>query len=140
MSEGDKAPGRFHLTELDESVRDFQEMYPGWQFWYVLNSVSRTVTWCARPWPLINTDALSLAGDIAAAHAEAAEKWPALASLPDYETRTRQPGKAGQEQLWVTPSSISRRATGYLSRSPQRQMAAETACSSRSPAGLRLPT
>ncbi len=43
------------LTELDESMHELRRDNPGWQIWYVPHT-DRTVTWCARPQPLINTD------------------------------------------------------------------------------------
>lgn len=45
-----------YLTELDERKRELEHCNPGWQIWYVPHSVNRTVTWCARPRPLLNTD------------------------------------------------------------------------------------
>jgi hypothetical protein len=43
------------LTELDERRHELEYGNPGWQIWYVPKS-DRTVTWCARPQPLINAD------------------------------------------------------------------------------------
>ena len=43
------------LTELDERKCELERDNPGWQIWYVPRT-DRTVTWCARPHPLINTD------------------------------------------------------------------------------------
>ena len=44
------------LTELDELKRELEERHPGWQVWFVPHSLNRTVTWCARPNPLLNED------------------------------------------------------------------------------------
>jgi hypothetical protein len=41
------------LTELDERKHELERGNPGWQIWYVPHT-NRTVTWCARPWPLLN--------------------------------------------------------------------------------------
>jgi hypothetical protein len=43
------------LTELDEHKRELEHDNPDWQIWYV-PKMDRTVTWCARPHPLINAD------------------------------------------------------------------------------------
>ena len=45
-----------YLTVLDERKRELEQDNPGWQIWYVPRSVDGSVTWCARPWPLLNTD------------------------------------------------------------------------------------
>jgi hypothetical protein len=42
------------LDELDRIKADLQDRFPGWQIWYVPHSVDRSVTWCARPHPLLN--------------------------------------------------------------------------------------
>jgi hypothetical protein len=44
-----------YLTELDEQKHELERHNPGWQIWYVPHT-DRTVTWCARPQPLINAD------------------------------------------------------------------------------------
>jgi len=44
-----------YLTELDERKHKLEHENPGWQVWYVPH-IDRTVTWCARPRPLLNTD------------------------------------------------------------------------------------
>jgi hypothetical protein len=44
-----------YLTELDERKRELEHDNPGWQIWHV-PCMNRTVTWCARLWPLLNTD------------------------------------------------------------------------------------
>ncbi len=44
-----------YLTELDERKCELEDENPGWQIWYVPHT-DRTVTWCARPRPLLNTD------------------------------------------------------------------------------------
>jgi hypothetical protein len=44
-----------YLTELDERKRELEDDNPSWQIWYVPHT-DRTVTWCARPRPLLNTD------------------------------------------------------------------------------------
>lgn len=43
------------LGALDLLKRDLEERFPGWQVWYVPH-LDRSVTWCARPWPLLNED------------------------------------------------------------------------------------
>jgi len=43
------------LTELDKRRHELERDNPDWQIWYVPHT-NRTVTWCARPWPLLNTD------------------------------------------------------------------------------------
>jgi hypothetical protein len=43
------------LNALDLIKRQLEERFPGWQVWYVPH-LDRTVTWCARPWPLLNED------------------------------------------------------------------------------------
>jgi hypothetical protein len=43
------------LTELDERMHELMRDNRGWQIWYVPH-MDRTVTWCARPQPLINAD------------------------------------------------------------------------------------
>jgi hypothetical protein len=45
-----------YLTVLDERKCELKRDNPGWQIWYVPHAIDRTVTWCARPWPLLNTD------------------------------------------------------------------------------------
>jgi hypothetical protein len=44
-----------YLGEMDERKRELEERHPGWQIWYVPH-LDRTVTWCGRPWPLLNED------------------------------------------------------------------------------------
>jgi hypothetical protein len=44
-----------YLTELDERKQELELDNQGWQIWYVPHH-DRTVTWCARPRPLLNTD------------------------------------------------------------------------------------
>jgi hypothetical protein len=41
------------LTELDRLKHELEERHPGWQIWFV-PKLDRTVTWCARPHPLLN--------------------------------------------------------------------------------------
>jgi hypothetical protein len=38
---------------LDAIKADLEDRFPGWQVWYVPHN-NRTVTWCARPHPLLN--------------------------------------------------------------------------------------
>jgi len=45
-----------YLNELDAIKRDLEARFPGWQIWYVPHATVRAVTWCARPWPLLNED------------------------------------------------------------------------------------
>jgi hypothetical protein len=40
---------------LDERKHELERDNPGWQIWYVPHT-GRTVTWCARLWPLLNAD------------------------------------------------------------------------------------
>lgn len=77
-------PSVSYLQELDRIKAELEERFPGWQIWFVPNT-DRTVTWCARPWPLLNsTSPEHLVAEIAQAHSESAAEWPALASLDDY--------------------------------------------------------
>jgi len=74
------------LLELDKIRDDLAARFPGWQIWYVPGS-TRTVTWCARPWPLVNSPSPErLAFDIRNAHAGG--DWPALVPPGQYEERT----------------------------------------------------
>ena len=43
------------LNEMDKIRDELAAKFPGWQIWYV-PQLNRTVTWCARPWPLIHAD------------------------------------------------------------------------------------
>lgn len=45
-----------YLQELDTTKADLETRFPGWNIWYVPHSVDKDVTWCARPWPLLNED------------------------------------------------------------------------------------
>jgi len=72
------------LTGLDKIRRELEQQFPGWHIWYVPH-VGKHVTWCAQPWPLINsTSPEHLAADIRNAHEEAAAEWSALAGINDY--------------------------------------------------------
>jgi hypothetical protein len=44
-----------YLQELDVTKADLEARFPGWQIWYVPHT-DRTITWCARPHPLLNED------------------------------------------------------------------------------------
>jgi hypothetical protein len=44
-----------YLDELDNRKHELMNQHPGWQVWYVPHS-DRTITWCARPNPLLNED------------------------------------------------------------------------------------
>ena len=44
-----------YLTMLDERKYELEQDNPNWQIWYVPHT-DRTVTWCARPLPLLNAD------------------------------------------------------------------------------------
>jgi hypothetical protein len=44
-----------YLSTLDEQQRELERRFPGWQVWYVPH-IDRTITWCARPQPLLNED------------------------------------------------------------------------------------
>jgi len=75
---------RHDLTALDRIKAELAEKFPGYQIWYVPNLYG-PVTWCARPWPLLNAHSPEfLVSEIRKAHEEAAAEWPALASLDDY--------------------------------------------------------
>lgn len=75
------------LDELDRIAAELRQRNPGWQIWFV-PKLGKDATWCARPWPLINsTSPEQLEADIAQAHAEAAEIWPALAPHPEATRR-----------------------------------------------------
>jgi hypothetical protein len=64
--------------------RELEERFPGWHIWYV-PCVNGPTTWCAQPWPLINSGSPEhLAAEIRNAPEEAAAGWPALASIEDY--------------------------------------------------------
>lgn len=72
------------LDEQDKIKRDLEQQFPGWHIWFV-PGMNKKVTWCAQPWPLINSGSPEhLAADITSAHTEAAAEWPALAGLDDY--------------------------------------------------------
>lgn len=45
-----------YLTVLDERKRELEQDNAGWQIWHVPHLASRSVTWCARPLPLLNAD------------------------------------------------------------------------------------
>jgi hypothetical protein len=76
-----------YLQELDQIAAELRQRHPGWQVWFVPGI--GTVTWCARPYPLINAQTPEqLEAEIAQAHAEAAEHWPALAPEPRRRLRT----------------------------------------------------
>jgi len=71
-----------YLQEQDRIKEELKRRHPGWAIWYV-PQVGRDSTWCAQPWPRIqSTSPEQLEADIAQAHAEAAENWPALAPEP----------------------------------------------------------
>jgi len=74
------------LHALDRIKVELQEQFPGWHVWYVPHcGTDRHVTWCAQPWPLINSSSPEhLAAEIRSAHEEAAAEWPVLASIEDY--------------------------------------------------------
>lgn len=50
MTEGAKIV----LSELDVELAQLRAENPGWRLWYVPNSASGHVTWCAQPLPLLN--------------------------------------------------------------------------------------
>ncbi|MBV9448967.1 MAG: hypothetical protein JO345_24020 [Streptosporangiaceae bacterium] len=81
---GTEQTERRGLTVYDEMQAELQKKFPGWQIWYV-PKLDKSVAWCARPWPVINSDSPEqLEADIAQAHTEASSEWPALASISDY--------------------------------------------------------
>jgi hypothetical protein len=64
-----------YLNQLDSTKADLQQQFPGWHIWYV-PGMNRTVTWCAQPWPLLNTGSPEhLAAAITEAHEVAAAAW-----------------------------------------------------------------
>jgi hypothetical protein len=76
--------GTPYLIGLDRIKADLERRFPGWHIWYVPH-VGGSVTWCAQPWPLINSGSPEqLAAEIIQAHEESAGEWPALANRPDY--------------------------------------------------------
>ncbi len=73
-----------NLPELDRIKHELEQQFPGWHLWYVPRSKGG-VTWCAQPWPLINSQSPEhLAAEIMQAHTEASADWPALAGIGDY--------------------------------------------------------
>ncbi len=72
------------LHGLDKIKHELEAQFPGWHIWYVPR-LDRSVTWCAQPWPLINSQSPGhLAAEITEAHTAAAADWPALANRADY--------------------------------------------------------
>ncbi len=72
------------LHALDRIKAELQEQFPGWHIWFVPH-MNAPATWCAQPWPLINSSSPEhLAAEIVQAHTEAAADWPALANRTDY--------------------------------------------------------
>lgn len=50
-------PPRKTLSELDAERDNLRECFPGWHIWYVPRTEAggrQTITWCARPHPLLN--------------------------------------------------------------------------------------
>jgi hypothetical protein len=41
---------------FDGRKYELEQDNPGWQIWYVPHTTNSNVTWCARPWPLLNAD------------------------------------------------------------------------------------
>ena len=75
-----------------EQLADLERRYPGWQFWTVPhgNPATTHVTWCARPWPLINADSPEeLAEAVRSAHSRVPDGSPALASARSYTARAK---------------------------------------------------
>ena len=71
-----------YLDKLDQIAAELRRRHPGWQIWFV-PQLGRDSTWCARPWPLLNAQSPEhLEAEIAQAHREAGENWPALAPEP----------------------------------------------------------
>ena len=72
------------LAALDKIRHELEERLPGWRIWYVPRSTG-AVTWCAHPWPVINAQTPEqLLAEVAQAHAEASDDWPALAAAEAY--------------------------------------------------------
>jgi hypothetical protein len=44
------------LHSLDVNLATLKKKHPGWNIWFVPHAHDGSVTWCARPEPLINTD------------------------------------------------------------------------------------
>ncbi len=44
-----------YLHDLDRRTHQLEAQFARWQVWYVPR-LDRSVTWCARPWPLLNED------------------------------------------------------------------------------------
>jgi hypothetical protein len=72
------------LPALDAIRHELERKFPGWHVWPVPKSTG-DVTWCAQPWPLINSQSPEhLAAEITQAHVEATGDWPALVGIEDY--------------------------------------------------------
>jgi hypothetical protein len=64
---------RCFLEGLDRTKRELEAQFPGWHIWYVPH-LDRSVTWCAQPWPLINSQSPEhLTAEITEAGAEVAD-------------------------------------------------------------------
>ena len=71
------------FAELNAIRAGLEDRFPGWQIWYVPQMGG--VTWCAQPWPVVNSlSPEQLAADITAAHESAASENHALAGRADY--------------------------------------------------------
>jgi hypothetical protein len=42
------------ISDLDKIRDKLKEKYPEWNIWYVPHAVTREVTWCAQPKPILN--------------------------------------------------------------------------------------
>lgn len=92
-----------YLTDADRKKAELQARFPGWQVWYVPGSGGRPVTWCARPYPLINAGSPEhLAEEILHAHEAAAGEWVALASRDDYAHHS-EAAKAPEQRGFMGP-------------------------------------
>jgi hypothetical protein len=90
------------LDYCDQMKAELQKRFPGWNIWYV-PCYGGTVTWCAQPLPVINSDSPEhLAEEILHAHEGAAGEWFALASRDDYAHHSPD-AKAPEEHGFMGP-------------------------------------
>lgn len=82
------------LADMDKIKAGLQQRFPGWQIWCVPPGMHKGGTWCAQPWPVINTGSPEeLAAAIEAAHENPVLGSPSLASPGEYEARRKQVGE-----------------------------------------------
>jgi hypothetical protein len=84
-------PPMSYLEELDQIKAAIQRQHPGWHVWFVpkLNKDgSRSATWCAHPWPLVNAQTPEhLIAELRKVHEEADQEWPAVCDVTTYAIR-----------------------------------------------------